>query len=1538
MSLSGDLAPGRVDALVAGDINIMADTMNRGLYDPQFEHDNCGIGFVANLTGKKSHQIVTDALHMLTKMEHRGGTGYDKASGDGAGILIQLPHDFYAEECKKLGFEIPEFGQYGVGQIYFPGEEAPRNEAKAIFEAALEKLGLELLGYRELPTDNSMLGEAPKSTEPLITQAFVKCPEGMDNLAFERKLYVLRNHTQHTINKEVAAVEGEFYIATFSSKIIGYKGQFTTAQVQQYFHDLQDERVGSAIALVHSRFSTNTFPKWKLAQPFRYIAHNGEINTNRGNVNWMASREESLQTANFSKEEIEMLRPICDHSNSDSANLDNAIELLFLAGRPLPEVMMLMVPEAWKGNEHMEQHKKDFYEYHSTLMEPWDGPASICFTDGKMVGATLDRNGLRPSRYCVTDEGKLIMASEAGVLETIPGTVVKRGRLEPGKIFVADLEQGRIITDDELKEDICNRKPYGEWLKNNLVHLEELPEAAEKPESYDEEMLLNRQQAFGYTAEDLKVVIADLAAGAKEPLGSMGIDTPLPVLSDQAQNISNYFKQLFAQVTNPPIDPIREKMVMALINYVGTSRNVLDTTDKHCDKIQIQQPILLNEELNKLKYINRDGYKAHTINALFPANNPKGLEAALDAICEEAKKAVQDGANILIISDRKVDADNAAIPSLMATGAIHHALIKANLRAEAGIVVETADARETHHIATLCGYGAHAVNPYLAFESIKSLKATGQIKSDKSIDELNQGYIKGMCAGLLKIFSKMGISTLQSYHGAQIFEALGISSPVVEKCFNGTASRIEGMTFEDLAKEAIIKHEQAYPKGDKSISKKLEVGGVYQWKRRGEHHLFNPTSVHLLQQSTRENNYQIYKKYAREINDQTKRAATLRGLLEFTDKQPIPLSEVEPVEDIFKRFATGAMSFGSISHEAHSTLAIAMNRIGGKSNSGEGGEDPRRFAKKENGDWERSAIKQVASGRFGVTSYYLTNADELQIKMAQGAKPGEGGQLPGHKVDDWIGRTRHSTPGVGLISPPPHHDIYSIEDLAQLIYDLKNSNPSARVNVKLVSEAGVGTIASGVCKAFADVVLIAGYDGGTGASPISSIRHAGLPWELGLAETHQTLVKNKLRSRIVVQADGQMKTGRDLAIAALLGAEEWGVATAALVVEGCIIMRKCHLNTCPVGIATQNKELRKRFKGNPDHVVNFFHFLAQELREIMAELGFRSVNEMVGHAEKLKIRDNLGEQHWKLANLDLSPILYKEDAQDGQTLYNSEGQEHGLDKVLDRKLIEAAAPALENGEKVYKEFKIVNIDRSCGTMLGHEVSKRYNGEGLPEDTIHFKFKGSAGQSFGAFAAPGVRLDVEGEANDYFGKGLSGARLVLYPHAETQYVPKENIIVGNVAFYGGTSGEAYIRGLGGERFCVRNSGVKAVVEGIGDHGCEYMTGGIAVVLGSTGRNFAAGMSGGVAYVYDVDGQFKSRVNTEMVDFDPIEEEDKIVLEQLIGNHFEYTKSDVAEGILKDFEVELKRFVKVMPVDYKRVLQERKAEQKAEEQKEKEVETL
>ncbi|MCX6316290.1 MAG: glutamate synthase large subunit [Bacteroidetes bacterium] len=1498
---------------------------NQGLYDPSFEHDACGIGFVANIRGHKSHQHISDALTVLENMEHRGACGCENNTGDGAGIMFQTPHEFFFDECLKLGIHLPSFGKYAVGMIFFPKEIRLREECRDIIIRAAEKLGLDILTFRKVPVNTTGIGPTALSVEPEIEQVFVACPDHITQPDdFERKLFVLRNYATHLINSTVRKDEIGFYIASLSYKTIVYKGQLTSMQVRQYFPDLSNKRVVSAFGLVHSRFATNTFPSWKLAQPFRYIAHNGEINTLQGNLNWLKTSEKGFTTPYFSKEEMEMLLPVVTEGQSDSACLDNIIELLTLTGRSLPHVMMMLIPEAWDGHDEMDPVKKAFYEFHSSFMEPWDGPASISFTDGKIIGATLDRNGLRPSRYCVTNDDRVIMASETGVLPVDPAIIIEKGRLQPGKMFVVDMEKGRIISDTELKQHICSQKPYGDWLNKYKIRLEELPEPRVMFTHLEHDQVFKYQKTFGYSSEDLQTIIAPMALEGKEPVGSMGTDVPLAVLSDQPQHLSSYFKQLFAQVTNPPIDPIRERLVMSLATFAGNNGNLLTEDPLTCHSVALKHPVLNNYELEKIRSIDTGLFQSKTIQCFFKADGkPGSLQRGLERICEYAVHAVEDGFKVLILQDRAIDSMHAAIPSLLSTAAVHHHLIRKGMRGQVGIIVEAADVWEVHHFACLIGFGATAINPYLALSSIRDMRETGKLLApDGSTttlteDVLKKNYIKAVNDGLLKVFSKMGISTLQSYQGAQIFEILGLNKEVVNKYFTGATSRIEGMGLDEIAKETLAKHFYAFSKKDIPVDR-LPAGGVYQWKRKGEFHLFNPQTIHLLQHATSMNDYTTFKKYSRLVNEQAEKACTLRGLFRFRKhRNAVPIEEVEPAENIFKRFATGAMSFGSISWEAHTTLAIAMNRIGAKSNTGEGGEDERRYEKLPNGDSMRSAIKQVASARFGVTSLYLTEADELQIKMAQGAKPGEGGQLPGHKVDEWIGKVRHATPGVGLISPPPHHDIYSIEDLAQLIYDLKNANRAARISVKLVSKAGVGTIAAGVTKAKADVVLIAGHDGGTGASPLSSIRHAGLPWELGLAETHQTLVKNRLRSRVVVQADGQLKTGRDIAIAALLGAEEWGIATAALVVEGCIMMRKCHMNTCPVGVATQDGELRKRFKGNPDHVVNFFRMITQELREIMAELGYRTVNEMIGQVDSLEMRDDI--EHWKYKTLDLSAVLYKEPNSLYTTLHCSEAQDHGLSESLDWKLLEAAKPAMEKQEKVRAAFTIKNTDRTAGTILSNEITKKYKAAGLPEHTIHFNFTGTAGQSFGAFNTKGITLELEGDANDYFGKGLSGARLIIYPPKTATYTPEENSIIGNVALYGATSGEAFIRGKAGERFCVRNSGASVVVESVGDHGCEYMTGGKVVILGDTGRNFAAGMSGGIAYIYDVKGKFAGNCNQEMVDLDPCDIADKNELFTLLQKHLEYTGSTVAEFILKDLDNQLPHFVKVFPKDYKKALQ-------------------
>lgn len=1496
-----------------------------GLYSSEFEHDACGIGFVANIKNNKSHQIVSDALTVLENMEHRGACGCEDNTGDGAGITIQTPHEFFFDEFIKTGIQLPSFGKYAAGMIFFPQDVPLREECRNIFNRSAEKLGLEVLHYRKVPVNPDGIGPSALSVEPEIEQVFIACPDYISNPEeFERKLFILRNYASHTIDNSVKKDEVGFYLASLSYKTVIYKGQLTSSQLRHYYPDLNDKRVVSAFALVHSRFATNTFPSWKLAQPFRYIAHNGEINTLQGNLNWLKTSERGFTSPYFNKEEMDMLLPVITAGQSDSACLDNMIELLALTGRTLPHVMMMLIPEAWDGNELMDADKKAFYEYHASFMAPWDGPASISFTDGKMIGATLDRNGLRPSRYCITTDDRVIMASETGTLPVDPAMIKELGRLQPGKMFVVDLENGRIISDDELKKTICAQKPYAEWLNKYKIRLEELPEPRVQFTELEHDQIFKYQRSFGYSIEDVETIIAPMALDGKEPIGSMGTDVPLAILSDRPQHLSNYFKQLFAQVTNPPIDPIREKLVMSLATFAGSNGNFLIEDPLACHSVALSQPILSNHELEKIRSIDTGMFQTKTLQTYFRGNgNPGSLQKGLDRLCRYALDAVEDGFKLIILSDRAIDSGHAPIPSLLAISAVHHFLIRKGCRGQVGIIVEAGDIYEIHHYACLIGFGATAINPYLALSTINDLKQTGKIQTELELKYLVKNYIKAVNDGLLKVFSKMGISTLQSYQGAQIFEIIGINKSVVDHYFTGAPSRIEGIGLDEIAKETLAKHQVAFKKKQAPFER-LAEGGVYEWRKDGEFHLFNPQTVHLLQYSTKMNDYNTFKKYSKHVNEQSEKACTLRSLFLFKPNRPsIPIEEVEPAENIFKRFATGAMSFGSISHEAHSTLAIAMNKLGGKSNTGEGGEDEMRYQTLPNGDSLKSAIKQVASARFGVTSYYLTMAEELQIKMAQGAKPGEGGQLPGHKVDEWIGKVRHATPGVGLISPPPHHDIYSIEDLAQLIFDLKNANRAARISVKLVSKAGVGTIAAGVVKAKADAVLISGHDGGTGASPVTSIKHAGLPWELGLAETHQTLVKNKLRSRVVVQTDGQLKTGRDIAIATLLGAEEWGVATAALIVEGCIMMRKCHLNTCPVGVATQDPELRKRFTGEAEHVINFFKFITHEFREIMAELGFRTVNEMVGQVDCLEQRKDVN--HWKYGKLDLSKILYKDPLSEETGLFNQEEQDHGMQALLDWKLLEKAQPALQKGEKVFATYKIKNTDRTVGTIVSNEISKLYTSKGLPEDTIHFKFTGTAGQSFGAFNTKGVTLELEGDANDHFGKGLSGANLIVYPSSQAAFVPEDNIIVGNVAFYGATSGTAYIRGKAGERFGVRNSGVKAVVEGVGDHGCEYMTGGRVVVLGDTGRNFAAGMSGGIAYVYDVRGAFATLCNKEMVDLDPVVKEDISELKHMIEDHLKFTNSSVARFVLSDFENQLKNFIKVFPKDYKRALADAKHKQ-------------
>jgi len=1494
------------------------DSLRQGLYRPEFEHDSCGTGFITNINGHKSNQIIDNALTMLENMEHRGACGCDPDSGDGAGILIQLPHEFFMEECSNLEISLPEPGEYGVGMIFFPKDSPLKKACRMAIDNAIEKLGLHKLGYRKIAVNSSVIGETARSAEPDIEQLFISRPNHITNDEdFERKLYVLRRYINKTVTETIPGARGDFYFPSLSCKTIIYKGQLTTYQLRQYYTDLTDPRMASGLAVVHSRFSTNTFPSWKLAQPFRMIAHNGEINTLTGNLNWFYSGLKSYASAYFTNEEMEMLLPVVDNNQSDSACLDNIIEILQHTGRSLPHVMMMLIPEAWDGNEQMDPIKKAFYEFHATLMEPWDGPAAISFTDGKLVGAVLDRNGLRPLRYTITNDGRVIAASETGVLAIDEKTVITKGRLQPGKMLLIDTERGMIITDEEIKQQIASRQPYGRWLENYKIKLEDITEPRLAFASLSADSIFRYQQVFGYSREDIDTIIKPMALDGKEPIGSMGTDVPLAILSDKPQHLSSYFKQFFAQVTNPPIDPIRERLVMSLATFIGNNGNLLDEDKMHCHCVTLKHPILKNHQLEKLRSIDTGVFHAKTLQTYFNADGlPGSMQKGIERVCRYAEDAVADGFEVLILSDRAVDSEHAPIPSLLAVSAVHHHLIKKGLRGAVGIVVETGDVWEVHHFACLLAFGATAINPYLALSTIENLKDSGAL--DTSLDKkyLLKNYVKSVNDGLLKIFSKMGISTLQSYHGSQVFEILGLNKDVVNKYFCGAVTRIGGLGLDEIARESLCKHKIGF--GPKSENRLLPEGGIYQWKRRGEEHLFNPTTVHLLQHATRSNDYNVYKNYAKAINEQSEKHYTIRGLLDFAHhRESISIDEVEPAESIMKRFATGAMSFGSISHEAHSTMAIAMNRIGGKSNTGEGGEDEMRYEPMQNGDSMRSAIKQVASGRFGVTSNYLTNADELQIKMAQGAKPGEGGQLPGHKVDDWIAKTRHSTPGVGLISPPPHHDIYSIEDLAQLIFDLKNANRTARINVKLVSKAGVGTIAAGVAKAHADVILIAGYDGGTGASPISSVKHAGLPWELGLAEAHQTLVRNKLRSRVVLQTDGQLKTGRDLAIAALMGAEEWGVATAALVAGGCIMMRKCHLNTCPVGVATQDPELRKLFSGKPEHVVNLFRFMTEELREIMAELGFRTINEMVGRVQFLKVKDGL--KNWKAKKVDLSSILHPVNNPKDVTLYNSESQDHGMADIIDWKLWEDAKPALADKTPVFGTYDVKNTDRTIGALLSNEISKIYGSAGLPDNTINYKFKGSAGQSFGAFATKGVSFELEGEANDYVGKGLSGAQIAVYSSPDATYSAQDNIIIGNVALYGATAGEAFIGGMAGERFAVRNSGATTVVEGIGDHGCEYMTGGRALILGKTGRNFAAGMSGGIAWVYNPDGSFAENCNMEMVDLDPLSVKDEEHILTLLRKHVSLTGSKLAQSIIKNWNEASTQFVKVYPKEYKKVIE-------------------
>jgi glutamate synthase domain-containing protein 2/glutamate synthase domain-containing protein 1/glutamate synthase domain-containing protein 3 len=1503
-----------------------------GLYDPRYEHDACGVGFVVDIKGRRSHSVIEKGLQVLINLLHRGACGCEANTGDGAGILIQTPDRFLRKVTAALGIALPPAGQYGTGLVFLPRVAAEREQCRLLIERIVEEEGQRVLGWRLVPTADAGIGASAQATKPVIEQVFIGAkgdfqlkPEAVGETTggtesegpswFERKLYVIRKRIEHEADGLGLNERHAFYFPSLSSRTLIYKGMLIADQIEATFPDLLDPDLESALALVHQRFSTNTFPSWPLAHPYRFIAHNGEINTLRGNINWMRARE-GLLRSDVLGDDLKKILPIIREGGSDTATFDNVLEFLAMTGRSLPHAILMMIPEPWAGHESMRPELKAFYEYHASLMEPWDGPASIAFSDGRVIGAVLDRNGLRPSRYYVTKDGLVIMASEVGVLDIPPENVLLKERLHPGRIFLVDTEQGRIVSDEEIKRDLAAAEPYAQWIAENVVDIEDLPDAPYLPPPSPEAML-RRQQAFGYTHEDLRLLLAPMANGGEEAIGSMGTDTSLAVLSDRPRLLYDYFKQVFAQVTNPPLDAIREELVTAMGSTIGPEGNLLDPRPESCRQISIKYPVIDNDQLAKLRHIYEPEFRSITLPMLFDARKGgRGLERALEELKVRASSAVGSGYTIIILSDRGVDRDRAPIPSLLATAGVHHQLVREGTRTRCALVVESGDAREVHHCALLMGYGAGVVNPYLAFETLDDMirqRLLVGISHEKAV----KNYIKALNKGILKVMSKMGISTLQSYCGAQIFEAVGLNQEFVDRYFTWTASRIGGVGLEVIADEVLKRHSHAFPTRSR-VQPDLDWGGEYQWRRDGEYHLFNPDTVFKLQHATHSGQYSIFKEYTKLVDDQNRTRATLRGLLGLErNGHSVPIDEVEPVERIVRRFATGAMSYGSISQEAHETLAIAMNRLGGKSNTGEGGEDPARYVPDANGDSRRSAVKQVASARFGVTSEYLVNCDDLQIKMAQGAKPGEGGQLPGPKVYPWIAKVRHATPGVGLISPPPHHDIYSIEDLAQLIHDLKNSNPRARIHVKLVAIAGVGTVAAGVAKAHADVVLISGHDGGTGASPLTSIKHGGVPWELGLAETHQVLMLNGLRDRIVVQVDGQMKTGRDVVIAALMGAEEFGFATAPLVVSGCIMMRVCHLNTCPVGIATQDPALRKNFTGKPEFVENFFRYIAQEVREYMAELGFRTMDEMIGHVERLDYQPAI--DHWKAKGLDFSAILHQPDVAYDTRPRCVRKQDHGLERALDNELITKCAEALEHRTPVALRMPIRNVNRTVGTMLGHELTRRYGSEGLPDDTIQLHFTGSAGQSFGAFVPKGITLTLEGDSNDYLGKGLSGGKLVVYPSREATFVTEDNIITGNVVLYGATSGEAYISGRAGERFAVRNSGALAVVEGVGDHGCEYMTGGRVIVLGHTGRNFAAGMSGGVAYVFDTTGSFVRRCNTELVDLEPLQElEDLELVKDLITRHLHYTGSQFAARVLRDWSDALPLFSKVMPRDYKRVL--------------------
>jgi glutamate synthase (ferredoxin) len=1489
----------------------------QGLYHPAHEHDACGIGFVASISGHKSHDIIRKGIQVLLNLSHRGACGCDPETGDGAGVLIQIPHKFFARECRKLGFVLPTPGTYGVGMTFLPVEKHPRLQCEGTLERIVREEGLTVLGWRDTPLHASAIGRVARASQPYIQQIFVGCAAGMDEDCFERKLYVVRKRAENEIRHSGVEDAEMFYIPSLSCRTIVYKGLLLAPQIANFYPELSDPDMVSALCLVHQRFSTNTFPSWQRAHPYRYVAHNGEINTLRGNVNWMHARQSLLRSPLFG-DDLKKLYPIIAPDGSDSANFDNAVELLFQAGRSLPHIMAMLIPEAWAGNPHMKPEKRAFYEYHACLMEAWDGPAAIAFTDGRVIGATLDRNGLRPGRYVVTHDDLVVMASEAGVLDLRPEQVKHKGRLQPGKMFLVDTVEGRIISDKEIKQTLASQQPYADWLNQNQITIEQLPEPS-RMHHPDSETLLRRQRTFGYSDEDLKMILTPMALSGEEPVGSMGTDTPLACLSDKPQSLFNYFKQLFAQVTNPPIDPIREEMVMSLVSYIGSERNILDEAPENCHMLKLEHPLLTNRELEKLRRVSNRDLLATTLPALFPVDEGEsGLQRALDELCRRASRAVKAGYSLLVLSDRGVDKDYAPIPCLLALAAVHNLLVREETRTQVALIAESGEPREVMHFALLSGYGASAINPYLALESVEDLAWRGELGNAVTPEIAVNHFLKAIKKGLLKTFSKMGISTLQSYQGAQVFEAIGLNRQLIEKYFAGTTSRLEGIGLDVLAREAQVKHDFAF-RPLTEFETELDVGGNYHQRVQGEYHLLNPLTISKLQHAVRQEDPQTFQEYTDLIDRQSSNLCTLRGLMKFKKSgQSVPLEEVEPAKEIVKRFTSGAMSFGSISKEAHETLAIAMNRIGGKSNTGEGGEDEERFQPDPNGDWRRSAVKQVASARFGVTTNYLVNADELQIKMAQGAKPGEGGQLPGHKVDEVIARLRHSIPGVGLISPPPHHDIYSIEDLAQLIYDLKNVNPQARIAVKLVAEVGVGTVAAGVAKAHANVVLISGDSGGTGASPLSSIKHAGIPWELGLAETQQVLLLNDLRSRLRVQTDGKLQTGRDVVIAALLGAEEFGFATTPLIAMGCVMMRKCHLNTCSVGIATQDPALRKQFQGQPEHVINFFFFLAEQVRQYMAELGFRTVDEMVGRVDMLDVEPAV--DHWKARGLDCSAILYNPPVPSRVARRCVHLQDHGLDQALDHKILGAARVALDTLIPVEVKLPVRNVHRSVGSMLSGEIARRYGSAGLPDGTMHIQLSGSAGQSLGAFLAKGVTLTLEGEANDYVGKGLSGGRLVVYPPPGSGFAPDDNIIIGNVALYGATSGEAFFNGIAGERFAVRNSGATAVVEGVGDHGCEYMTRGLVVVLGSCGRNFAAGMSGGIAYVFDERGDFaEKRCNLQSVDLDPLlDVADVEVARDLVMRHLQFTDSPRAKWILDNWQDVAPRFVKVFPHEFKRVL--------------------